>query len=57
MDYLSSMYIDDEMNLEEKKQFVEKIRSERMFYKLTLDLLAQEQQLKKRHQNLYVQHT
>lgn len=47
MDYLSSMYIDNEMSLNEKKIFVEKIRSEPGFYTLTLDLIAQEQVLQK----------
>lgn len=42
MEYLSSMYIDDEMNLDEKKLFVEKIRSDSAFYAQTLDLLVQE---------------
>lgn len=45
MDYFSSMYIDNEMALDEKKQFVEKIRSDRAFYQQTLDLLAMEQLL------------
>lgn len=45
MDYLSSMYIDNEMDLDEKKQFVEKIRSDCAFYTQTLDLLALEQLL------------
>ena len=43
MDYLSSMYIDNEMDLDEKKQFVKKIRSDIAFYTQTLDLLALEQ--------------
>lgn len=47
MEYLSSMYIDNEMNLDEKKQFVEKIQSDPAFYMLTLELLAQEQLLEK----------
>ena len=47
MDYFSSMYIDNEMGLDEKKEFVEKIRSDHSFYKLTMDLLVQEQQLQK----------
>ncbi len=45
MDYLSSMYIDNEMDLGEKKRFVEKVRSDKVFYTQTLDLLAQEQLL------------
>jgi len=47
MEYLSSMYIDNEMNLDEKKLFLEKIRNDQTFYTLTLDLLAQEQLLQK----------
>jgi hypothetical protein len=47
MEYLSSMYIDNEMDLDEKQQFVEKIRSDSAFYTLTLALLAQEQLLEK----------
>lgn len=43
MDYLSSMYIDNEMGLDEKKQFVEKIRTDNAFYTQTLDLLTMEQ--------------
>ncbi len=43
MDYLSSMYIDNEMDLDEKKLFVEKVRSDQAFYTQTLNLLAQEQ--------------
>ena len=46
MDYLSSMYIDNEMDLDEKKRFVEKVRSDRAFYTRTLDLLDQEQRLR-----------
>lgn len=46
MEYLSSMYIDNEMDLDEKKQFVEKVRSDRAFYTQTLDLLAQERLLR-----------
>jgi len=47
MDYLSSMYIDNEMDLDEKSQFVEKIHSDRSFYVQTLELLKQEQELRK----------
>ena len=46
MDYLASMYIDNEMDLNEKRMFVEKVRSDTSFYTQTLDLLAQEQQLR-----------
>jgi hypothetical protein len=47
MDYLSSMYIDNEMDLDEKKQFVEKVRSDQAFCTQTLELLEQEQLLRK----------
>ena len=47
MDYLSSMYIDNEMDLDEKSQFVEKIHSDQSFYVQTLELLKQEQELRK----------
>lgn len=46
MDYLSSMYIDNEMDLDEKRQFVQRVRSDGAFYNETLDLLAQEQRLR-----------
>jgi hypothetical protein len=46
MDYLSSMYIDNEMDLDEKKQFVQRVRSDDAFYTQTLELLAQEQLLR-----------
>jgi len=46
MDYLASMYIDNEMDLEEKRLFVEKVRRDGSFYTETLDLLAQEKQLR-----------
>lgn len=42
MDYLASMYIDNEMNLTEKKCFIDKIRSDASFYTQTLELLDQE---------------
>ncbi len=48
MDYLSSMYIDNEMDLDEKKRFVEKVRSDKAFYTQTLDLLALEQLIEDR---------
>ncbi len=47
MDYLSSMYIDNEMDLDEKKQFIEKVRSDQAFYTQTLELLVQEQLVRK----------
>ena len=46
MDYLGSMYIDNELDLEEKVQFIEKIHSEQEFYQQTVDLLVQEKQLR-----------
>jgi hypothetical protein len=46
MEYLSSMYIDNEMDLTDKRRFIEKIRSDRKFFTLTLELLAQEQRLR-----------
>lgn len=45
MDCLPSMFIDNELDLEEKKRFLEKIRSEPEFYDLTLELLDQEVQI------------
>ncbi len=47
MDYLSSMYIDNEMDLDEKIRFVEKVRSDPAFFNQTLELIAQEQLLRK----------
>lgn len=46
MDYLASMYIDDEMDLGEKRQFVEMVHDDDEFYTLTVDLLDQEQRLR-----------
>ena len=46
MDYLASMYIDDEMNLEEKKDFVRKVRDDLSFSADILELLAIEQVLR-----------
>lgn len=46
MDYLSSMYIDNEMDLNEKRHFVEKIRTDPAFADETLDLLDQERLLR-----------
>ena len=42
MEYLISMFIDDEMDLDDKRSFVEKIRSNRSFSDETLELLEQE---------------
>jgi hypothetical protein len=46
MDYLSSMYIDNELNLDEKVLFVERIHSQRLFYEDTRALLLQEKLLR-----------
>lgn len=46
MDYLASMYIDDEMDLKEKRQFVEMVHRDEDFYTLTMELLDQEQRLR-----------
>jgi hypothetical protein len=46
MDYLASLYIDNELNLPEKSRFIEKIRSEDAFFDETMDLLAQEEMLR-----------
>jgi hypothetical protein len=46
MDYLSSMYIDNEMDLDEKRLFVECVRSDDAFYTQTVELLDQEQLLR-----------
>lgn len=48
MDYLASMYIDNEMNLDEKKIFVKKVKKEESFYRQTLDLLSMEQLLRQK---------
>lgn len=52
MDYLSSMYIDNELNLEEKVQFLEKIRSEEEFFQETVALLDQEKLLRTQPEKL-----
>lgn len=46
MDYLASMYIDDELDLDEKIQFVDKVYSTRQFYEDTRALLLQEKLLR-----------
>jgi hypothetical protein len=46
MDYLASMYIDNEMDLGEKRQFVEMVHHDDEFYSLTVGLLNQEQRLR-----------
>lgn len=52
MDYLCSMYIDNELNLEEKVQFIEKIRSEEEFFQETVVLLDQEKLLRTQPEKL-----
>ncbi len=52
MDYLSSMYIDNELNLGEKVQFIEKIRLEEEFYQETVALLHQEKLLRTQPEKL-----
>lgn len=46
MDYLASMYIDNELDLDGKVQFVDKVHSERPFYQDTRALLLQEKLLR-----------
>lgn len=46
MEHLSSMYIDDEMTLQEKQVFITTIREDEQFYMLTRDLIKQEQALR-----------
>lgn len=46
MDYLSSMYIDNELSLDEKIQFVDRIHSQPLFYEDTRALLLQEKLLR-----------
>ena len=45
MEYLSSMYIDDEMTLDEKQIFIDQIHIDPAFYHLTSELLFQEKQI------------
>lgn len=54
MDYLASMYIDNELNLEEKVQFIEKIHSEEEFFQETVALLHQEKLLRTQPEKLKV---
>lgn len=54
MDYLASMYIDNELNLREKVSFIEKIRYEEAFFDDTVDLLAQEELLRMQPKSLLV---
>ena len=46
MDFLASMYIDNELDLDEKVLFVDKIHSDRPFYQGTRELLRQEKTLR-----------
>jgi hypothetical protein len=46
MDYLASMYIDNEMDLDEKVVFVDKIHSDQSFYQDTRSFLLQEKVLR-----------
>jgi len=46
MDYLASMYIDNEMNLDEKLQFIDRIHSQPVFCEDTRALLLQEKMLR-----------
>ncbi|WP_035241084.1 glycogen-binding domain-containing protein [Desulfobacter vibrioformis] len=46
MEHLSSMYIDDEMNLQDKQVFITTIREDEQFYRITRDLIKQEQALR-----------
>lgn len=45
MEYLASLYIDNEMNLEEKIWFVDRINRDHGFYQDTRELLSQEKVL------------
>lgn len=46
MDYLASMYIDNELDLDEKVRFVDEIHTEALFYEDTRALLLQEKLLR-----------
>jgi hypothetical protein len=46
IDYLNSLYIDDEMNLDEKVQFIENIRKSDDAFRQAIDLIAQERLLR-----------
>ena len=45
MEYLASMYIDNELNLQEKIRFVDRIQGDPPFYQDTRELLLQEEML------------
>ncbi|MFW2365420.1 MAG: glycogen-binding domain-containing protein [Desulforhopalus sp.] len=46
MDYFASMFIDNELNIDEKITFLQEIRTNSLFYNETLELLQQEQILR-----------
>ena len=46
MDYLASMYIDNELDLDERVQFVDKVHRDQAFYQNTQRLLGQEKLLR-----------
>lgn len=46
MDYLASMYIDNELNLEEKVQFIQQVHADERFFAETRELLLQEKLLR-----------
>lgn len=46
MEYLASMYIDNELDLEEKVQFIQKVHTDNQFFVLTRELLLQEKLLR-----------
>ena len=54
MEYLGSMYIDNELDLGEKVLFIEKIRAEQEFFEETVDLLMQEKLLRTQPEKLMV---
>ena len=54
MNYLGSMYIDNELDLEEKVQFIDKIHFENEFYHETVDLLVQERLLRDQPNKIWI---
>lgn len=46
MEYLASMYIDNELDMDEKIQFIDKIHREVLFHRETRELLLQEKLLR-----------
>lgn len=53
MDYMASMYIDNELDLVEKGTFLENIRAQDDFYYETVALLQQEQLLRQHPEKLF----